>query len=72
MNPTEGRASGTSSEVPQGGIDARVGDFVAAVDALGIDAEQDFDAVPGAFGNLSCRYPGVEPQGDGSVPSRST
>jgi hypothetical protein len=68
MDPAEGRALRPSSEVPQGGIDAHVGDFVAAIDALRIDAKQDFDAVPGAFGNLSCGYPGVEPQGDGSVP----
>jgi hypothetical protein len=42
-----GRASG----IPQGSVYARVGDVLAVIEALGIDTEQDFDAVPGPFGD---------------------
>ena len=38
-----------------------------AVDAVGVDLEQDHDAVPGAAGDLGGRHPGVQPQGCGSV-----
>src|SRR5439155_14112603 len=38
-----------------------------AVDAVGVDLEQDGDAVSGAAGDLGGRHPGVEPQGDGGV-----
>src|SRR6266516_2146991 len=41
---------GAASSVPQGGIYACVGNVLAVVEALGVDAEQDFDAVPGPLG----------------------
>ena len=39
-----------------------------AVDAVGVDLEQDGDAVPGATDDLSGGHPGVQPQQDGGVP----
>lgn len=38
-----------------------------AVDAVGVDLEQDGDAVAGAAGDLGGGDPGVDPQGHGSV-----
>jgi hypothetical protein len=35
---------------------------------VGVDLEQDRDAVPGAAGDLGRRYSGVEPQRDRRVP----
>jgi hypothetical protein len=40
---------------------------VVAVDAVGVDGEQDVDAVPGAGGDLGGFTPGVQPQGQGGV-----
>jgi hypothetical protein len=48
--------------------DALVGGGGLAVDAVGVDLEQDRDAVPGAAGDLGGGHPGVQPQGDGGVP----
>jgi len=42
--------------------DAALGYGVLAVDALGVDPEQDFDAVPCPRGYLGWWHPGVEPQ----------
>ena len=39
-----------------------------AVDAVGVDLEQDGDAVAGAAGNFGGGDPGVQPEGDGGVP----
>jgi hypothetical protein len=33
-------------------LDALVGDVLLAVDALGVDPEEDLDAVPGSLGDL--------------------
>jgi hypothetical protein len=44
------------------GVDALVGDLLAIVEALGVDAEQYFDAVPGPFGDAWRRHPGGQPQ----------
>jgi hypothetical protein len=41
----------------QGGGDALVGGVGMAVDAVGVDLEQDGDAVPGAAGDLGRGYP---------------
>ena len=41
--------------------DALVGGVGLAVDAVGVDLQQDCDAVPGAAGDLGRRDPGVEP-----------
>jgi hypothetical protein len=38
-----------------------------AVDALGVDPEQDGDAVPGPLGDLGGRDTAVEPGGDAAV-----
>jgi hypothetical protein len=35
---------------------------------VGVDLEQDGDAVPGAAGDLGGGHPGVEPQRDCRVP----
>jgi hypothetical protein len=56
-----------ASGIPQGGIYARVGDALAIVQALGVDAEQDFDAVPGALGHFYGRDSCVQPQRDGGM-----
>lgn len=42
--------------------DAALGYGVLVVDALGIDPEQDFDAVPCPRGYLGRWHPGIEPQ----------
>jgi hypothetical protein len=68
IDPAGRRALLASSALLQCSIDAHVGNLIATVYALGVDAEQDLDAMSRAFGNLGCGYPGVEPQGDGSVP----
>jgi hypothetical protein len=39
-------------------VDALVGDVLAIVKTLGVDAEQDFDAVPGPLGHPRRRHPG--------------
>jgi hypothetical protein len=55
------------SGIPQGGIYARVGDVLAVVEALGVDAEQDFDAVPGALGDSGRGNSGGQPERYGRV-----
>ena len=52
----------------KGDGDALVGRGGLAVDAVGVDLEQDGDAVPGATDDLSGGHPGVQPQRDGGVP----
>jgi hypothetical protein len=56
-----------ASGIPQGGIYARVGDILAVIQAFGVDAEQDFDAVPGSLGDAGRRYPGGQPERYGRV-----
>jgi len=51
----------------QGISDAFVDGVGLPVDAVGVDLEQDGDAMPGAVGDFSGGYPGVEPQRDGGV-----
>jgi hypothetical protein len=51
-------------------LDAPLGRLLLAVDALGVDPQQDIDAVPGPLGDLRRCDPGVEPGRDGSVPER--
>src|ERR1035438_2494841 len=46
----------------------RLGYLVLAVDALGVDLEQDGDAVPGPLGDLGGRDSPVEPCRDAGVP----
>jgi hypothetical protein len=48
--------------------DALVGCAGLAVDAVGVDLEQDPDAVAGAAGDFGGGDPGVEPWGHGGVP----
>jgi hypothetical protein len=47
--------------------DALVGGFGLAVDPVGVDFQQDLDAVPGAVGHLGRRHPRVQPQRHGRV-----
>ena len=54
--------------VAEGVVDALVGGVGLSVDAVGVDLEQDGDAVPGAAGDFGGRDAGVQPQGDGGVP----
>lgn len=64
-----GFGRGRSSRVVAEGLgDAALGDFVLAVDALGVDAQQDLDAVAGPLGDLGRRDAGVEPAGQAGVP----
>jgi hypothetical protein len=46
---------------------ALVGGGGLSVDAVGVDLEQDRDAVPGAAGDLGRGHPGVQPQRDAGV-----
>ena len=57
------RLAGTA----EGAGDALVDGVVLAVDAVGVDLEEDGDAVPGPARYLSRRHAGVEPQRDGGV-----
>jgi hypothetical protein len=52
----------------EGAFDLPVGDVVLAVDAVGIDGKQHGDAVPSPPGDLGGCGPGIQPQGQGSVP----
>jgi hypothetical protein len=45
----------------EGVDDALVGGISLTVNAVGVDLEQDRDAMPGAAGDLGGRYPGVQP-----------
>ena len=56
-----------ASGVPQGGVYARVGYFLAVIEALGVDAEQDFNAMSGPLGDSWRRYPSRQPEGNGCV-----
>src|SRR5271165_5279602 len=47
--------------------DALVGGVGLSVDAVGVDLEQDGDAVPGAAGDFGGGDAGVQPQGHGGV-----
>ena len=48
--------------------DALVGGVGLPVDAVGVDLQQDRDAVPGAAGDLGRGHPGVQPQRHRRVP----
>jgi hypothetical protein len=48
--------------------DALVGGGGLAVDAVGVDLQQDRDAVPGAARDLGGGHPGVQPQRHCRVP----
>lgn len=48
--------------------DEPVGVVLVAVDALGIDAKQDGDAMPGAPSALGYRHAGGQPERDPGVP----
>jgi hypothetical protein len=52
--------------IAQGVGDALVGSVGLAVDAVGVDLQQDGDAVPGAAGDLGRGHPGVQPQAVGA------
>jgi hypothetical protein len=45
----------------EGVDDALVGGISLTVNAVGVDLEQDRDAMPGAAGDLGGGYPGVQP-----------
>jgi hypothetical protein len=51
--------------VAEGIFDAAPGYLVLAVDALGVDLEQDRDAVPGPLGDLGGRGRGPWPDPEG-------
>ena len=53
--------------VAEGVGDALVDIVSLAVDAVGIDLQQDGDAVSGAAGDFGGGYSGVEPEGHGGV-----
>ena len=48
--------------------DAALSDGVLAVDALGVDLQQDIDAMPSSRGGLGWRGAGVQPQRQAGVP----
>ena len=50
------------SGIPQRCVYPVVGDLLAVVQAFGIDAEQNFDAVPGPLGHVGGRDSRLEPQ----------
>ena len=43
-------------------VDVCEPDLIAAVNALGVDGEKNFDAVPGPLCDLSCWHASVKPQ----------
>ena len=47
-----------------GGVYTGIGDFLAVIEALGVDAEQHFDAVPGPLGHPGRRHPSRQPKGN--------
>jgi len=51
----------------QRGLDACPRDIILAVDALGVDPEEDIHAVPGPLGDLGRRDPGIQPSRNGCV-----
>src|SRR5690242_8004533 len=52
----------------EGTVDALVGGVGLAVDAVGVDLEQDGDAVPGAAGDLCSGHARIQGQGHTGVP----
>jgi hypothetical protein len=56
-----------SSARTERGLDSLIGGGFPAVDAAGIDAKQNIDAVSGPFGDVGWRYAGIEPEGDRGV-----
>ena len=63
-----GRARTTSFGWSEDAADVLVEQVVVAVDAVGVDGEQDRDAVPGPGGDLGRVSSGVQPQRQGGVP----
>jgi hypothetical protein len=59
---------GVSIGVPERRLDALADQRVAAVEALGVDPEQDLDRVPSPLGHRGGRHAAVEPGGHGRVP----
>jgi hypothetical protein len=47
---------------PERGVYALAGNGLAVIEALGVDPEQDFDAVTGPLGDFWRRNPGIEPE----------
>jgi hypothetical protein len=70
--PWSGNRTGGSwdqaSDGVQGGVDALVGDGLAVIETFGVDAKQDFHAVPRTSGHVGGGHSRIEPQGDGRVP----
>jgi hypothetical protein len=60
-------AAGCSLGVCKSGGDSALGDLVLAFEALGVDAEQDLDAVSCPFGDLGWGCSSVEPGGQACV-----
>ena len=58
---------GWTSCVSQGGVYAGIGDVIAVVEAFGVDAEQDLDAVHRPLGDPGRGDPGRQPEGYGCV-----
>jgi hypothetical protein len=56
------RCAPSSSAELERRFDASVGEVLAVIDALGVDAEQHLHTVTGAFGYLGSGYSGVEPE----------
>src|SRR5215471_19607023 len=56
------------SVMAQGFVDAALGEFVLARDALGVDAQQHVHAVPGPFGHLGGIDAAVQPRRQAGVP----
>ena len=48
-------------------LDARLRDLILAIDALGVDPEEDIHTVPGPLGDLGGRDPGAQPSRYGRV-----
>lgn len=56
------------SALPQRFADPALGELVLARDALGVDAQQDVDAVPGPLGYLGWVDAAIQPGGQASMP----
>jgi len=61
-------AAGCVRSRAQGGVYPGVGDRLVVAQALGGEAEQELDAVPGPLSDSWCGYPGRQPEGDSRVP----
>jgi len=57
-----------ASVLPQGRIYAAVGDGLAVVQALSVDAQQNLHAMPGSLGHPLRRYSSGQPQGHCGMP----